>query len=122
GGRYPLLSTILMTVIPAQVAGVKTICVACPKPIGEVLGVAAFLGVENFFQIGGAQAIAALAFGTETVPKVDRIVGPGNIYVAADGGCRASVDRCEWRGRDRRCSRASRRVFQRARTGASQSS
>jgi histidinol dehydrogenase len=83
GGRYPLLSTILMTVIPAQVAGVETICIACPKPTPEILGVAAWLGVTNLFQIGGAQAIAALAFGTETVPKVDRIVGPGNIYVAA---------------------------------------
>jgi histidinol dehydrogenase len=83
GGRYPLLSTILMTVIPAQVAGVGTICVACPKPTPEILGVAAWLGVANLFQMGGAQAIAALAFGTETVPKVDRIVGPGNIYVAA---------------------------------------
>jgi histidinol dehydrogenase len=83
GGRYPLLSTILMTVIPAQVAGVGTICIACPKPTPEILGVAAWLGVTNLFQMGGAQAIAALAFGTETVPKVDRIVGPGNIYVAA---------------------------------------
>jgi histidinol dehydrogenase len=83
GGRYPLLSTLLMTVIPAQVAGVKTICVACPNPVAEILGVAKFLGVEHFFHIGGAQAIAAMAFGTETVPKVDRIVGPGNIYVAA---------------------------------------
>ncbi len=83
GGRYPLLSTLLMTVIPAQIAGVKTICVACPNPIAEILGVAAFLNVQHFFRIGGAQAIAAMAFGTETVPKVDRIVGPGNIYVAA---------------------------------------
>ena len=83
GGRYPLLSTILMTVIPAQVAGVETICVACPNPGAEIMGVAAWTGVTDFFQMGGAQAIAALAFGTETVPKVDRIVGPGNIYVAA---------------------------------------
>jgi histidinol dehydrogenase len=83
GGRYPLLSTILMTVIPAQVAGVNTICIACPNPGAEIMGVAAWTGVTNFFQMGGAQAIAALAFGTETVPKVDRIVGPGNIYVAA---------------------------------------
>jgi histidinol dehydrogenase len=65
------------------VAGVKTICVACPNPVAEILGVAAWAGVTDFFQMGGAQAIAALAFGTETVPKVDRIVGPGNIYVAA---------------------------------------
>jgi histidinol dehydrogenase len=83
GGRYPLLSTILMTVIPAQVAGVKTICIACPKPVPEILGVSAWLQISELFQMGGAQAIAAFAFGTETVPKVDCIVGPGNIYVAA---------------------------------------
>jgi histidinol dehydrogenase len=82
-GRYPLPSTLLMTVIPAQVAGVRTICVTSPHPSVEILAVAQFLGVENIFRIGGAQAIAALAFGTATVPKVDRIVGPGNIYVAA---------------------------------------
>jgi histidinol dehydrogenase len=82
-GRYPLPSTLLMTAIPAQVAGVGTICVASPHPSAEILAVAKFLGVENIFKIGGAQAIAALAFGTATVPKVDRIVGPGNIYVAA---------------------------------------
>lgn len=82
-GRYPLPSTLLMNVIPAQVAGVKTICVACPRPSAEILGLAAWLGVTHFFQMGGSQAIAALAFGTATVPRVDRIVGPGNIYVAA---------------------------------------
>jgi histidinol dehydrogenase len=82
-GRFPLLSTLLMTMIPAQVAGVENICVACPNPVPEILGVAAWLGVKNLFRMGGAQAIAALAFGTETVPKVDCIVGPGNIYVAA---------------------------------------
>ena len=82
-GRYPLPSTILMTVIPAQVAGVKTICVTSPKPNAEILMTAKFLGVENVFRVGGAQAIAALAFGTATIPRVDRIVGPGNIYVAA---------------------------------------
>jgi histidinol dehydrogenase len=82
-GRYPLPSTLLMTAIPAQVAGVPTICVASPHPSAEILAVAKFLGIENIFKIGGAQAIAALAFGTATVPKVDRIVGPGNIYVAA---------------------------------------
>jgi histidinol dehydrogenase len=83
GGRYPLPSTILMTVIPAQVAGVKTICVTSPRPSAEILMTAKFLGVENVFRVGGAQAIAALAFGTATIPRVDRIVGPGNIYVAA---------------------------------------
>ncbi len=82
-GRYPLPSTLLMTVIPAQVAGVRTTCVTSPHPSAEILAAARFLGIENLFRIGGAQAIAALAFGTETVPKVDRIVGPGNIYVAA---------------------------------------
>ncbi len=82
-GRYPLPSTILMTVIPAQVAGVKTICVTSPRPTAEILMTAKLLGVENVFRVGGAQAIAALAFGTATIPKVDRIVGPGNIYVAA---------------------------------------
>ncbi len=82
-GRYPLPSALLMTVIPAQVAGVKTICVASPHPSAEILAVARFLDVRNVFRMGGAQAIAALAFGTATVPRVDRIVGPGNIYVAA---------------------------------------
>lgn len=82
-GRHPLPSTLLMTVIPAQVAGVKTISVACPHPSTEILGVAAYLNFPQIFQIGGAQAVAALAYGTETVPKVDRIVGPGSIYVAA---------------------------------------
>jgi len=82
-GRYPLPSTLLMTVIPAQVACVDTICVTSPHPSAEILAAAKFLGIKNIFRIGGAQAIAALAFGTATVPKVDRIVGPGNIYVAA---------------------------------------
>jgi histidinol dehydrogenase len=82
-GRYPLPSTVLMTVIPAQVAGVATTCIACPNPSAEILGIAAWLGVTHLFRMGGAQAIAALAYGTETVPRVDRIVGPGNIYVAA---------------------------------------
>jgi histidinol dehydrogenase len=82
-GRHPLASTLLMNVIPAQVAGVKTTCVACPHPSSEILGIAAWLGVTHFFQMGGAHAIAAFAYGTETVPRVDRIVGPGNIYVAA---------------------------------------
>jgi histidinol dehydrogenase len=81
--RYPLPSTLLMTVIPAQVAGVRNICVTSPHPSAQILAVAQFLGLENVFRVGGAQAIAALAFGTATIPKVDRIVGPGNIYVAA---------------------------------------
>lgn len=82
-GRYPLPSTILMTVVPAQVAGVPNICVASPRPVAAVFGTAALLGVPHVFQMGGAQAIAAFAYGTRTVPKADRIVGPGNIYVAA---------------------------------------
>ena len=82
-GRYPLPSTLMMTVIPAQVAGVPNICVACPKPVPEIWGTAHLLGVRRVFRMGGAQAIAAFAFGTRTVPRADRIVGPGNIYVAA---------------------------------------
>ena len=82
-GRYPLPSTVLMTVVPAQVAGVPDICIASPKPVLEVFGAARMLGVRQVFQMGGAQAIAAFAYGTRTVPRADRIVGPGNIYVAA---------------------------------------
>jgi histidinol dehydrogenase len=82
-GRYPLPSTLIMTVVPAQVAGVSNICVACPKAVDEVYGTAHLLGVNRVFQMGGAQAIAAFAFGTRSVPRADRIVGPGNIYVAA---------------------------------------
>ncbi len=82
-GRYPLPSTVLMTVVPAQVAGVPNVCVASPKAVLEVFGAAGMLGVRQVFQMGGAQAIAAFAYGTRTVPRADRIVGPGNIYVAA---------------------------------------
>jgi histidinol dehydrogenase len=82
-GRYPLPSTLMMTAIPAQVAGVRRICVASPRLVPEILGTARLLAVNDVFQMGGAQAIAAFAFGTRTVPKADRIVGPGNIYVAA---------------------------------------
>ncbi|HME07961.1 MAG TPA: histidinol dehydrogenase [Bryobacteraceae bacterium] len=82
-GRYPLPSTLMMTVIPAQVAGVRTICVASPHPSEEILAGCAVLDIGHLFRMGGAQAIAALAFGTASIPKVDRIVGPGNIYVAA---------------------------------------
>jgi len=82
-GRYPLLSTVLMTVIPAQVAGVRIIRAASPNPSPDVLGAAAMLGVREFYRIGGAQAIAALAYGTESVSRVDKIVGPGNAYVTA---------------------------------------
>lgn len=83
GGRYPLPSTVLMTVIPAQVAGVREIAVVSPKPAAETLAAAAMLGVERVFRIGGAQAIAALAYGTESISKVNKIVGPGNLYVTA---------------------------------------
>ncbi len=83
GGRYPLPSTMLMTVIPAQVAGVKQIRVVSPRPAKETLAAAFFLGVKEFYRIGGAQAIAALAYGTKSVPRVDKIVGPGNLFVTA---------------------------------------
>ena len=83
GGRYPLPSTVMMTAIPAQTAGVQRIAMASPRPSLETVGVAALLQVSEFYAVGGAQAIAAFAFGTESVPKVDRIVGPGNAYVAA---------------------------------------
>jgi len=81
GGRYPLPSTVLMTTIPAQVAGVKRIAVVSPRPARETLAAAHLAGVEEFYRIGGAQAIAALAYGTASVPRVDKIVGPGNLYV-----------------------------------------
>ena len=81
GGRHPLVSTLLMTVIPAQVAGVKNIRVVSPKPSVELLAAAAMLGVREFYRVGGAQAIAALAYGTASIPRVDKIVGPGNAYV-----------------------------------------
>lgn len=81
GGRFPLVSTLLMTVIPAQVAGVKHIRVVSPKPNAEVLAPAAMLGIREFYRVGGAQAIAALAYGTKNIPRVDKIVGPGNLYV-----------------------------------------
>jgi histidinol dehydrogenase len=82
-GRYPLISTLLMAVIPAQVAGVQNIVVACPHPSREILAVAKMLGVKQILHAGGAQAIAAMAYGTESVKPVQRIVGPGNAYVAA---------------------------------------
>lgn len=81
GGRYSLVSTLLMTVIPAQVAGVKNIRVVSPKPTPEVLAAASMLGITEVYRVGGAQAIAALAYGTKSIPRVDKIVGPGNAYV-----------------------------------------
>ncbi|MGC9198218.1 MAG: histidinol dehydrogenase [Acidobacteriaceae bacterium] len=83
GGRYPLPSTLLMTATPAQVAGVERIVVCSPKPARETLAAAYLAGVTEFYRIGGAQAIAALAYGTPTIAPVDKIVGPGNLYVTA---------------------------------------
>ena len=83
GGRYPLPSTVLMTAIPAAAAGVREVIAVCPKPDAVVMAAALEAGVSRLFRIGGAQAIAALAYGTESVPRVDKIVGPGNRYVAA---------------------------------------
>ena len=82
-GRYPLPSTLLMTAVLAQTAGVARICVTSPKPSVEILGCAHMLGISEVYRVGGAQAIAAMAFGTGTIGRVDRIVGPGNAYVAA---------------------------------------
>ena len=87
GGRYPLPSSLLMTVIPARVAGVREIIVTCPRPDPPILAAAAEAGVSRLFRIGGAHAIAALAYGTPTVPRVDKIVGPGSAYVAAAKAC-----------------------------------
>jgi histidinol dehydrogenase len=83
GGRFPLISTLLMTVVPAQVAGVEEIVVACPRPGPELLAAAWVLGIRRVLRVGGAQAIAALAYGTRRVPRVDKIFGPGNRYVTA---------------------------------------
>jgi histidinol dehydrogenase len=82
-GRHPLPSTLLMTAIPAQVAGVKRIVVVSPRPAPETLAAAHLLGIAEFYRLGGAHAVAALAYGTESLPRVDKIVGPGNLYVTA---------------------------------------
>src|SRR5579863_4221819 len=82
-GRHPLPSTLLMTAIPAQVAGVGRIVVVSPKPALETLAAAHLLGITEFYRVGGAHAIAALAYGTTTIARVDKIVGPGNLYVTA---------------------------------------
>ncbi len=81
GGRYPLPSTLLMTVQPARVAGVPRIVVVSPRPARETLAAAHLAGVDAFYRIGGAQAVAALAYGTASIPRVEKIVGPGNLYV-----------------------------------------
>jgi histidinol dehydrogenase len=83
GGRFPLPSSLLMTAVPARVAGVREVIVVCPRPEPAVMAAALEAGVTRLFRIGGAHAVAALAFGAGGVPKVDKIVGPGNRYVAA---------------------------------------
>jgi histidinol dehydrogenase len=83
GGRYPLPSSLLMTSIPARVAGVRDVVAVCPKPDPVVMLAALEAGVDRMFRVGGAHAVAALAYGTSTMPRVDKIVGPGNAYVAA---------------------------------------
>ncbi|MBI4439591.1 histidinol dehydrogenase [Candidatus Woesearchaeota archaeon] len=83
-GNYPLPSSVLMTVVPAKCAGVKEIIVCTPPKAGDaVIAAAKLAGANRIFRVGGAQAIAAMAYGTESIPKVDKIVGPGNIYVTA---------------------------------------
>ncbi|MCA9781203.1 MAG: histidinol dehydrogenase [Candidatus Eremiobacteraeota bacterium] len=81
GGRYPLPSTALMTTIPARVAGVETVSLTCPAPHPAVLYAGTLAQVDHFYCVGGAQAVAALAFGTDTIKPVDMVVGPGNAFV-----------------------------------------
>jgi histidinol dehydrogenase len=82
-GRHPLPSTLLMTVIPAQVAGVRRMAVVSPRPAQQTLAAAHLLSITEFYRLGGAHAVAALAYGTASLPRVDKIVGPGNLYVTA---------------------------------------
>lgn len=82
GGRFPLPSSLLMTAIPARVAGVRDVVAVCPRPAPVVMLAALEAGVTRLLRIGGAHAVAALAYGTESIPRVDKIVGPGNRYVA----------------------------------------
>jgi histidinol dehydrogenase len=86
GGLYPLPSSLLMTAIPARVAGVSEVIAVSPRPHPAVLAAALEAGIDRFFQIGGAHAVAAMAYGTESVPRVDKIVGPGNRWVSAAKG------------------------------------
>jgi len=83
GGRFPLPSSLLMTAVPARVAGVREVYVCCPRPEPAVMAAALEAGVTRLFRVGGAHAVAALAYGTKSIPRVDKIVGPGNRYVAA---------------------------------------
>jgi histidinol dehydrogenase len=82
-GRYPLPSSLLMTALPAGAAGVAEVIAVCPRPAPVVMAAALEAGVSRLFRVGGAHAVAALAYGTRTIPRVDKIVGPGNRYVAA---------------------------------------
>jgi histidinol dehydrogenase len=82
-GRHPLPSTLLMTAIPAQVAGVERIAVVSPRPALETLAAAHLLGITEFYRLGGAHAIAALAYGTDSIQRIEKIVGPGSLYVTA---------------------------------------
>ena len=82
-GRYPLPSSLLMTAVPARAAGVAEVIVCCPRPDAAVFAAAIEAGADRLFRIGGAHAIAAMAYGTRTVPRVDKIVGPGNRWVSA---------------------------------------
>ena len=91
GGRFPLPSSLLMTAVPARVAGVREVIAVCPRPEPAVMAAALEAGVTRLFRIGGAHAIAALAYGTQTIPRVDKIVGPGNRWVAA-AKARVSAD------------------------------
>ena len=81
GGRYPLPSSAIMTILPAKVAGVKEVILCSPKIHETTVAAARLSGVDRIFRVGGAQAIAAMAYGTETIPPVNKIVGPGNKYV-----------------------------------------
>jgi histidinol dehydrogenase len=83
GGRYPLPSSLLMTAIPAVAAGVTEVIAVCPRPEPSVMAAALEAGISRLFRIGGAHAVAAMAYGTATVPRVDKIVGPVNRFVAA---------------------------------------
>jgi histidinol dehydrogenase len=83
GGHFSLVSTLVMTAVPAKVAGVSRIVAVCPAPNPELLAVASLLGIEEIARIGGAQAIAALAYGTKSISRVEKIFGPGNKYVTA---------------------------------------
>ena len=94
GGRFPLPSSLLMTAVPARIAGVRETVVVCPRPEPVVMAAAMEAGITKLFRVGGAHAIAALAYGTRAVPRVDKIVGPGNRYVAAAKSLVAADGQC----------------------------